>query len=515
MDCMKLAGNAPARLTVAAVTLIATAMTTGGAAVSAVPSRAVLTWTSCPAPSPLQGSGAKPRPLPDGTAWECATLSVPLNHADPAQGKIGLALIRARAKPKTGQTRIGSLVFNFGGPGGSGVATLPYAAGEYLKLHERYDLVSFDPRGVGESAGVRCLPGPAYDAVLALDATPDGADEERALLGGADDFVAACEENSGAVLPHVGTKDAARDLDLLRRALGDGTLYYYGVSYGTELGGVYAHLFPRNVGRMVFDAVVDPTTDMAGHSLAQAKGFQLALGNFLKDCAKRADCATGRDPARGAGQITALLKRLDQRPLPTRAGRPLTQSHATYGIASALYSKATWKWLDSGLSGAAAGQGDILLALADALYGRDEKGRYNNLQPANTAINCADSADRYTVADVRRKLPAFREASPVFGEFPAWSILQCTGWPVDGHSKTVDVSANGAAPILVVGNTGDPATPYEGARRMATRLGKGVGVELIVKGDGHGAYSANPCVTSKINTYLLTGETPRDRTVCG
>ncbi|MFC6079744.1 alpha/beta hydrolase [Sphaerisporangium aureirubrum] len=513
---MKLYGAFPVRLAVAAAMLVPMSLVAAGGARAAVPSTfAGIRWASCPAPSPIQGSGGKPRALRDGTPWECATLRVPLDHAAPGRGSIDLALIRARAKPKAGQKRIGSLVFNFGGPGGSGVATLPLAAATFLKLHERYDLVSFDPRGVGESAGVRCLSDEAYDAMLALDASPDGAAEQQALLDGSRDFAAACKANSGRVLPYVGTRAAARDMDLLRRALGDRKLYYYGASYGTELGGVYAHLFPANVGRMVFDAVVDPTADSAGHALAQAKGFQLALRNFLKDCATRSRCATGKDAGRGAAQITALLKRLDERSLPTRSGRVLTQSHATYGIASALYSKETWKWLDRGLGAAKAGEGDLLLLFADALYGRDEKGRYNNLQPANTAINCADSSERYTVADVRRRMPAFRKASPVFGEFLAWSILQCTGWPVAGESRTVNVSAKGAAPILVVGNTGDPATPYAGARRMATGLGKGVGVELIFKGQGHGAYGTNSCVTGRIDTYLLTGKTPRDRTVCG
>ncbi|MEO3807898.1 alpha/beta hydrolase [Sphaerisporangium sp. B11E5] len=506
----------PVRLAVAATMLVPVSLIAGGSAQAAIPSvRAVPVWTACAAPTPLQGSGEKPGTLRDGTPWECAKLRVPLRYNHPEHGTIDLALIRVRAKPKPGQTRIGSLVFNFGGPGGSGVATLPLAASTYLKLHERYDLVSFDPRGVGESAGVRCLPDKAYDALLALDATPDDAGEQRTLLDGGRDFAAACQGNSGRVLPYVGTENAARDLDTLRQALGDRTLYYYGASYGTELGGVYAHLFPENVGRMVFDAVVDPDGDTVGHSLGQAKGFQLALSNFLTDCAKRSGCATGRDPGRGAAQITELLKGLDGRPLPTASGRALTQSHATYGIASALYSKESWKWLDRGLGAAKAGEGDLLLLLADALYGRDDKSRYNNLQPANTAINCADTSDRYTPADVSRELPAFRKASPVFGEFLAWSILQCTGWPVTGAAKTVEVSADGAAPILIVGNTGDPATPYAGAHRMATRLGEGVGVELIVKGEGHGAYGANACATDKIDTYLLTGTAPRNGTVCG
>lgn len=512
MGVMKLS---PVRLAVAVLMLLPVCLTGGGAEAAVPVVRSSLLWESCAAPTPIQGSGDRPGTLRDGTPWECAKLRVPLRYGDPEYGAIELALIRVQARPKAGQARIGSLVFNFGGPGGSGVATLPLAVNTFLSLHERYDLVSFDPRGVGESAGVRCLSDKAYDELLTLDATPDDAAESRALSAGARTFTAACEDNSARVLPYVGTENAARDMDLLRQALGERTLYYYGASYGTELGGVYAHLFPQNVGRLVFDAVVDPESDTVGHSLGQAKGFQLALGNFLKDCAKRYGCATGRDPAQGAARIASLLKRLDDRPLRTSSGRLLTQSHATFGIASALYSKESWTYLDRGLGTAFDGNGDILLLFADALNGRDQQGRYNNLQPANTAINCADTSDRYTEADVRRQLPAFRTASPVFGEFLAWSILQCTGWPVTGLAKSVEVSARGAAPILIVGNTGDPATPYEGAHRMATRLGPGVGVELIVKGEGHGAYGSDNCATQKIDTYLLTGRTPPNGTVCG
>jgi pimeloyl-ACP methyl ester carboxylesterase len=473
-------------------------------------------WQSCPAPSPIQGGGdGRPSPLPDGTAWECTTVKVPLDYAEPDGTTIGLALIRARAEPKDGQRRIGSLLFNFGGPGGSGVSILPFAAEDYGKLHERYDLVSFDPRGVGESAGVRCLGDKALDRLYATDATPDDAAEERTSVVGSRKATDACEKNSGRVLRHVNTESTARDLDLLRHLLSDDKLHYFGVSYGTELGGVYAHLFPGNVGRAVFDAVVDPTEDTAQGALSQAKGFQLALDDFLKDCAKDADCPTSDDPAEGTRRITALLDELDSKPLPTQSGRRLTQSHAVNGIAAALYSEETWDFLKQGLQEAELlGTGNLLLAFSESLLGRDEQGRYSNMQPANSAINCADTKDRYTADDVHKQMPAFRAASPVFGEFLAWSLLQCTGWPVTGPSETVDVRADGSAPILIVGNTGDPATPYEGAKKMADGLGEGVGVELTYRGEGHGAYGNSNCVTDAVNGYLLDGKVPADGTVC-
>lgn len=469
-----------------------------------------LSWRRCPAPSVAQGADGKA----PGSEWQCSTLKAPLDYAKPDGPTIGLAMIRAKA---TGGGRIGSLVFNFGGPGGSGVAALPSFGKDYAKLRSRYDLVSFDPRGVGESQGVRCLDDRATDASRSVDGTPDTPDEMRAQQDDLGKLVAACVRNSGDVLPHVDTVSAARDMDLMRQVLGDDRLHYFGISYGTELGGVYAHLFPRTVGRAVLDGVVDPTLDPEQAGIGQAKGFQLALDNYMKDCAKNtANCPTGRSRQAGDRWIAAFLAKLDGKPLPTTDGREVTQTIATNGIAATLYSKDDWKYLTMALDEAkATGHGNLLLAFADSFAGRDQKGRYNNLMPANTAVNCADSRQRYTQKQVKEKLPAFRRASPVFGAFLAWSLPSCTGWPVPGNWETPDVSAPGAAPVLVVGNTGDPATPYEGAGKMAAALGADVGIEITYQGEGHGAYnSGNACMTKTVNAYLLDGKVPAKGTTC-
>ncbi|MFI5616407.1 alpha/beta hydrolase [Streptomyces sp. NPDC051567] len=469
-----------------------------------------LTWTACAAPTAAEGGGPPP-----GPEWQCATLDVPLDYAEPGGETVPLALIRARAQDT--KNRIGSLVFNFGGPGGSGLTTLPSAAKEYEALRARYDLVSFDPRGVGRSAPVRCEDDQRLDAYYAQDATPTTPAEERTYVDSIKQYQRACERNSGKVLPHVGTPNAARDMDRIRQALGDEKLYYFGISYGTELGGVYAHLFPKNVGRAVFDAVVDPTKDAEQGAIGQAKGFQLALGNFARDCVERGDACRiqGSTPKEIEANVIALQKRLAVRPIPGIGTRQLTETAATNGIAQALYSKELWPLLEQGLDEAEGGQGQLLLALSDALNGRDPQGRYSNIGAANTAINCVDSKERYTAAQTRSKLPAFRAASPVFGDFLGWALMSCTDWPVAGDWTTPDVSAPGAAPILVIGNTGDPATPYEGARNMVERLGPGVGVELTYKGEGHGAYnSGDPCVQRAVNSYLLDGKVPATGTVC-
>ncbi|MGW3042403.1 alpha/beta hydrolase [Kitasatospora sp. NPDC001159] len=482
-----------------------------GAAVTGLAAQQ-LDWRACPAPSAAQGSGTAP-----ASDWQCATLKAPLDHNKPDGGTIDLALIRIKAKDE--QHRIGSLFFNFGGPGASGVATLPALAGSYSSLNARFDLVSFDPRGVGDSVGVKCLGDRAMDANVAVDSTPETPAAVKALDDSNAQFAAACEHNSGPVLPYVDTESAARDLDLMRQVLGDRTLFYFGISYGTELGGVYAHLFPKEVGRLVLDSVVDPTKDPQQSALGQAQGFQLALDDFMKACASQvgAACPTGSGGgAEGTAKITELLQKLAQSPLPTDSGRKLTESLAVTGIASALYSQQTWPALASGLTEAMQhGTGDTLLQLADGLLGRDPQGRYNNLNAANRAISCVDARQRYSDQDVEQQLPQFHTASPVFGAFTAWGLTGCTGWPVPGKADHPEVSAEGAAPILVVGTTGDPATPVEGAHAMAQQLGPGVGVMVTLNGEGHGGYNTgNPCLKQIVDAYLLDGTVPADGATC-
>ncbi|MFI6879499.1 alpha/beta hydrolase [Streptomyces sp. NPDC050400] len=456
-----------------------------------------LDWGRC------KGSASTPAP---GSDWQCATLKAPLDYAKPGGPTIGLALIRTKSRGG-GAERIGSLLFNFGGPGGSGVDLLPAFAPQYAKLRERYDLVGFDPRGVAASHGMRCRSDKETQAAESVDLTPDTAAEEKAYLKDATDFGKGCRK-AGDLLGHVSTVEAARDMDLMREVLGDDELHYMGVSYGTELGGIYAHLFPGKVGRLVLDAVVDPTAGRVGQAENQARGFQRALDNYLK--------SRGKDPAEGSKEIAALLKKLDAKPLPTSGGRELNESLATTGIAVTLYSQNSWPALTRGLQGAEKGDGTALLALADSYNDRDPSGHYGTASHSQRAISCLDDKVRPTVAQTKARLAKFREISPVFGQYMGWDTAGwCHDWPVPGQWDDPDVSAPSAAPVLVVGNTGDPATPYEGARRMADELGKGVGVELTWKGEGHGAYgSGSSCVDSTVNTYLLEGRIPRDGKVC-
>ncbi|MEU8573328.1 alpha/beta hydrolase [Streptomyces asoensis] len=442
-----------------------------------------------------------------GSDWQCATLKVPLDWSEPDGNTIGLALVRTKSRAQGGD-REGSLLFNFGGPGGSGVSTLPSYGSTFSSLREGYDLVSWDPRGVGASEGVRCRGDKAIQAAESLDSTPDTPAEEEAYFKDATAFGKGCAKDAGKLLAHVSTTDTARDMDLMRQVLGDTKMHYFGISYGTELGGVYAHLFPKNVGRLILDAVVDPSADSVGHARNQARGFQRALDDYLE--------STGQDPAKGSKKIAALLDRIDSDPLPTSDGRKLTQTLAVTGIVLPLYSEQGWPGLTSALKAAEDGDGSELLTFADGYNERDTSGHYGTTAHSQRVISCLDDKQRPTAEETRKLLPEFEKISPVFGDFLGWDTAGwCHDWPVAGQFDTPEVSAAGAAPILLVGNTGDPATPYEGARKMADELGKGVGVLLTWKGEGHGAYgSGSDCVDSTVDSYLLKGTVPKDGKVC-
>ncbi|MDO0911946.1 alpha/beta hydrolase [Streptomyces sp. DT2A-34] len=455
-----------------------------------------LDWGRCKA------TGDSPAP---GDEWQCATLEAPLDWKKPDGRTIDLALIRARA---SGDDRIGSLLFNFGGPGSSGLSTLPWYASATSELGKRYDLVSWDPRGVGASEGVRCRTDKEIQASESMDITPDTPAEETAYLRDAADFGQGCQKSEGALIAHVSTTDTARDMDLMRQVLGDTQMHYFGISYGTELGGVYAHLFPKNVGRLILDAVVDPSADGEGHTENQARGFQRALNNYLD--------STGQGAEEGSRKIVDLLKRIDASPLPTSSGRKLTEALALTGIIRPLYSEASWPTLTSALEAAEEGDGSELLALADDYNERSASGHYGTGTHSQRVISCLDTRQRPTLEETRKLLPRFEKVSPVFGPMLGWDTAGwCHDWPVAGQHDTPEVSAPGAAPILLVGNTGDPATPYEGTRKMADELGKGVGVMLTWKGEGHASYGkGSDCVDSTVNAYLLQGTVPKDGKVC-
>jgi pimeloyl-ACP methyl ester carboxylesterase len=305
-------------------------------------------------------------------------------------------------------------------------------------------------------------------------------------------------------------------MDVLRAALGDPKLYFLGKSYGTSLGATYAEQFPDKVGRFVLDGAIDPRVNSLEAARTQAAGFELALDAFLTDCVARSDCPLGTDKKAARQRLAALLKRTDSNPLPGDGTRTVNEPLATIGVIAALYDKQTWPLLRQALTQANAGNGQLLLLFADSYFQRDEKGNYDNTMAANAAINCLDSPPAaQTIEDVEKQKDAFREASPIFGETLAWAGLSCTHWPVPAVDKPREIKAAGAAPILVVGTTRDPATPYSWAEGLTSQLDSGV--LLTYEGDGHTAYmrgEGTSCIDDAVDAYLIDGRVPEDGTRC-
>ncbi|MFI6321566.1 alpha/beta hydrolase [Nonomuraea sp. NPDC050556] len=417
-----------------------------------------------------------------GDGFECARLVVPLDHTQPYGPQISLSVIRL---PASGE-RIGTLIVNPGGPGVSGIDYARAALSSFSgNLRDRFDIVGYDPRGVGASSPVRCLPPSSLDAFLAMDATPDTPAEVSSLRRAASGFAAGCQKLSGRLLPHLSTLDGARDLDLLREALGEPRLTFLGKSYGTLLGALYADLFPGRVRALVLDGALDPALDRERLNLEQAQGFAAALA---------ACCPSG---------VSDLLRRTDRSPLEGGGARPVTESLATLGTLTPLYDRTTWPQLTQALDQAAHGDGSLLLRNADNLVGRQEDGTYTNQTEANMAVNCIDGPYPNTI-------PA---APGPFASFFLWSALPCTYWPAKPALTPRRVQAHGAPPILVVGTTRDPATPYAWSRALASELDSGV--LLTYEGDGHTAYfNGSTCVDDAVDTYLITTRPPTPGTVC-
>ncbi|UQA94019.1 alpha/beta hydrolase [Streptomyces halobius] len=446
--------------------------------------------------------------------FQCATLKVPLDYAEPS-ADTDLELAVARKKATGPGTRIGSLMVNPGGPGGSAIDYLQQYAPQPAQVRARYDMVAVDPRGVARSEPVRCLSNKRMDKYTQTDQTPDDSAEVDKLTTAYRDFAKGCESRSGKVLPHVSTIESARDMDVLREVLGDKKLSYMGASYGTFLGATYAGLFPSRSGRLVLDGAMNPELDSRTINLNQTAGFNTAFTAFAADCIKRKDCPLGTKSTDDAGKrLSAFFQQLDARPLPTGEARRLTESLATTGVIAAMYDEQAWPILREYLAQAKDGNGRGLLTLSDTYYERDPDGSYANQMFANPAVNCLDLPPAFTSPDeVRAALPSFRKASPVFGDNFAWAALNCAYWPVKATGKAHRIEAEGAAPIVVVGTTRDPATPYEWAKALAAQFS---GATLLTyDGDGHTAYGrGSDCIDTAINTYLLEGTTPPKNKRC-
>ncbi|MBC9727950.1 alpha/beta hydrolase [Streptomyces sp. TRM68367] len=481
-------------------------------------------WSAC-------GGEGVPKDL------QCGKVTVPVDYARPGSGTLDLALARYRA---TGESR-GSVVLNFGGPGGAGVRELASGAKEFMELTDDYDVVAFDPRGVGRSSPVSCGEA-AAEAASAANGSGDVTDPQP-VLRRLRKAAAECAAHSGPVLRRIGTVNAARDLDVMRQALGDAKLNYLGFSYGTRLGAVYAAQFPDKVGRLALDGVDTLTEPLSEQGLVSAAGQQTALENFLDWCTREdIACPFGQDPRDAREQVVQLVGSLDQDPVPTGFGDEFSGQDLVGALAQALYSKEWWPSLERafallledgdtrGLEAFTTG-GMALPGLpgfpVPPLPPRQQRGGglvdeedvpLDNLPAALMAINCADDPDRPTAGQITRNLgrlrAAYQEASPVFGRYRLTQVLMCYGRPRGTDFIRDEVRDVDTPKMLLVGTRGDPATPYRWTEQTARRLGSSA-VVLDNKGEGHTGYGSSKCVHRKVDAFLLYGTLPPDRSSCG
>lgn len=445
--------------------------------------------------------------------FQCAMAQVPIDYADPAAGATEVALKRA---PAAGGAPIGSLLMDPGGPGVSGTDYVDAAVKKIGKdVLASYDLVGFDPRGVAHSTPVKCLDDAAKDHLLSTDfdfSTDAGlaaAEAAYTAMG------QACVANTGLLLAHVDTVSAAKDMDVLRAALGDASLNYLGYSYGTALGATYAGLFPERVGRMVLDGALDPALSSAELGLGQAAGFEGALRAYVADCQGGAKCPLTGTVDEGLAQVRDLVERARRSPLPTKNDRGLTGMLAFYGILLTLYDNAYWPVLTQALTAAITdNDGTVLMQLADLYNERSADGTFSsNSTEAFTAVNCLDGASSSDPAQMRAEADQALKVAPTLGYYFGYGGVVCAHWPYPATGKPGPISADGAAPILVVGTTNDPATPYKWAEALASELSSGT--LLTYEGEGHTAYGrSNDCVLDTVGAYLLAGTVPETGKRC-
>ncbi len=450
-----------------------------------------------------------------GGGYECATVAAPLDWDDPTAGAIDLAVKRAPARGDAGQ-RIGSLLTNPGGPGSSGIDFLSSAVDFVIgdDVLAAYDVVGFDPRGVGQSSAVTCGDDALVDAFFTSDHPMGSQADVDAARERVREFGQACLEGTGPLLGEVDTVSSARDMDLLRAVLGDEKLHYLGYSYGTFLGATYADLYPENVGRLVLDGALDPSMTNDELLIGQAVGFENALRAYVEDCRQDAGCPLTGTVQAGMAQVADLVARAEADPLPAGAAE-VNGTLAWYGIVVTLYDDGSWPYLTFALDEAINdGTGATLLELANFYLDRTSDGRFtSNSMLAFNAINCLDYPMVERDFD---ELVAFTEeivaVAPTFGREFGMAV-GCETWPFQATRERTEIRAAGAAPILVVGTTGDPATPYEWSVALAEQLDS---AELLTwEGEGHTAYGrAGGCVDDVVETYLLEGDLPAGGASC-
>jgi pimeloyl-ACP methyl ester carboxylesterase len=441
--------------------------------------------------------------------YECAEFAVPIDYQRIKTGTFKISALRYRAQdPKH---RIGSLIVNPGGPGASGV-DYAYNA-EYIfdpDITDRYDIVGFDPRGVNLSAPIHCVNAAETDANYASDSKPDTNAEFQAAIRDAKDFVKKCELKNKHLTSYT-TANAARDMDILRALVGDKKLNYMGKSYGTYLGALYASLFPNNIGRVVLDGAVDPTISDVEMTKSQAVGFDLAFNDFVKDCLQVSSCPLTGTPQEATTQFLAFLHSAAKKPLPLKNvkgdKRVVTESLLVVGTASALYESTDgWPRLRKAIREARDGYADTYIKLADEYTGREKDGTYpRNEFDSGAIIDCLDFSDHRSPDQIRIDAAAIAKAAPVFGPYIAYSGLMCKYLASPEPTEVVKTKTN--APVIIIGTTGDPATPYAWAKGLASLLPNSRLLTFV--GDGHTGHGrGSACIDDAVDAYYLKGTLP-------
>jgi pimeloyl-ACP methyl ester carboxylesterase len=442
--------------------------------------------------------------------FDCTSVKVPVDWSQPAKASLDLAVVRRKADGDS----IGSLLMNPGGPGASGVEWVRAAASSYgSSLRSSFDIIGWDPRGIGGSSQIKCLTNEQIDKFVSSDPTPDTPAEKAEIIKDSRDFATGCQLRTGAFfVAHVDTLSTVKDMDVLRAVLGDKTLSYFGASYGTFLGAWYAEEFPWRVGRLVLDGGIDPSLDSKGYIEGQAMGFSRAIQAYMTDCLKQKECPFRGSVEEAKAQLADLIERSDQQPLPTTSRRKLTQGLLITGIVQGMYSDRLWDPLSRAISQAMQGDGSGLIELADQYYQREETGQYGAVVQSNGPIYCLDHPETRTDEQIAAHAEELQRRYPPLGASMAWSALSCKYWPIAPVMKPRKLTAQGAAPILVVGSTGDPATPYEWSQALASQLSGG---HLLTReGFGHTGYGESKCVNEAVDKYLISGKTPEQGTVC-
>jgi pimeloyl-ACP methyl ester carboxylesterase len=446
--------------------------------------------------------------------FDCTKVTVPLDYADPTGATIQIAVIRMKATHSRG-----SLLVNPGGPGGSGVELVRLADRYYTpRLLAAYDVVGFDPRGVGASSPVRCVSDRQLDQLLEADWTPDTPVERTRLTKFSRALGAGCARRSPGIAAHMSTLEAARDMDIIRAILGTGKANFLGWSYGTLLGAQYAELFPENVGRFVLDGVVPNSLDLEQMYAGQAIAYEDSLRRFATDCLTHADCPLKGSVDHGIAKIKAFLARLERHPITGWNGRSLNESLATTALYVSLYFPPyTWEQLRAALAAAFDGDGEPLLAIQDSYLERDPVTNHytSNWMQAQFAVLCSDSPALGGSAHASMLAVKAARSAPVFGVTQAWLTLPCWRWaPRPSRSlPAAPFHASGSAPILVVSTIHDPATPYEWGVQVANELENAT--LLTYDGDGHTAYwRSSTCIDDAVDAYLIDGVMPAAGVVC-